>query len=69
MGNIGDVIDKLIMIIIGVVLIIYGLNPGFFLKNEESLRKIKKMKLFFLIIGSISIIYSVSQIIIFYIKR
>lgn len=65
MENFGDVIDKLITMILGIGVLIYGIKPSLFHKKEESIQKLKKIKLVFLIGGPVLILFSLLQIIIY----
>lgn len=60
--NIGDFIDKLITAVLGLIVIVFGLLPSLFIKNEESLNKLNRMKMVFIIGGMVLIFFSIIQI-------
>ena len=59
--NIGDFVDKIIIALLGLIVIIFGLKPSIFIKNKENLIKIHRMKIIFIIIGIVLIIFSIIQ--------
>lgn len=64
--NIGDLIDKIITFILGIIVIIIGLKLSFFSKNKNAVEKMRKLKLLFIIAGSLLICLSIVQLFIFY---
>ncbi len=66
--NIGDLIDKIITLILGIVVILIGLKPSHFSKNKNAIEKMRKIKFLFIIIGSVLICLSIIQLILIIIK-
>jgi len=63
---IGDILDRLISIVFGVIIIVMSVKPSIFIKNEDKLNKFEKKKkvmffigLFIVSLGTILLIFKI----------